>query len=69
MEGSHPPSPAQKKSDRNFFEKWFYNYRFISYIITATVNKCKHSHDEATNILLRGSENTQNPDSHGYQIP
>ena len=39
------------------------------YIVTATVNKFKHSHDEATNTLLRGSENTQNPDRYGYQIP
>ena len=38
-----------------------YNYRLISYIIKATVNRCKHSqsHDEATNTLLRGSENTE----------
>ena len=31
----------------------------ISYIIKATVNKCQHAHDEATNTLLRGSENTK----------
>ena len=42
----------------------------ISYIIKATVNKCQHAHDEATNTLLRGSENAKNPDSQqGDQIP
>ena len=40
-------------------------------MIKATVNRCKHSqsHDEATNTLLRGSENTKDPDSQGDQIP
>ena len=41
----------------------------ISYIIKETVNKCQHAHDEATNTLLRGYDNTKNPDSQGDQIP
>ena len=55
------PPPQPQKSQTKFVEKWFYNYRLISYILKATVNRCKHSqsHDEATNTLLRGSENTE----------
>ena len=55
-----PHSPAPKMSEQNCWEM-IYNYRLISYIIKATVNRCKHSqsHDEATNTLLRGSENTE----------
>ena len=66
------PPPQPQKSQTKIVEKWFYNYRLISYIIKATVNKCKHSqisHDEATNTLLRGSENTKNPDGQGDRIP
>ena len=55
------PPPQPQKSQNKIVEKWFYNYRLISYIIKATVNRCKHSQclDEATNTLLRGSENTE----------
>ena len=50
-----------KKGRPNLFEKQFYNYRLISYMIKPTVNKCKHSHDKATNNLLGKT------DSQGYQ--
>ena len=62
-----PPQP--EKSQTKIVEKWFHNYRLISYIIKETVNKCQHAHDEATNTLLRGYDNTKNPDSQGDQIP
>ena len=34
-------------------------------MIKATVNKCKHTYDKATNTLL---QKRHNPDSQGYQI-
>ncbi len=40
-----------KKSRPNSFGN--YKYRLISYMIKVTVNKYKHSHDKATNTLLR----------------
>ena len=41
----------------------------ISYIIKETVNKFQHAYDEATTKLLRGYDDTKNPDSQGDQIP